>query len=45
MATSVGGWHELLPHTGHLPMLEDAGAVAKVLLPHLDSAEAKAGVQ
>lgn len=45
MAAGVGGWHQVLPDTGHLPMLEDAAAVAKLLLPHLDSAEAKAGVR
>jgi 3-oxoadipate enol-lactonase len=45
MAVSVGGRHEMLPNTGHLPMLEDAAAVARLVVPHLDSAEAKAGVR
>jgi 3-oxoadipate enol-lactonase len=45
MAASVGGRHEVLPNAGHLPMLEDAAAVARLLVPYLDSAEAKAGVR
>lgn len=44
MASSVGGRHEVLPGVGHLPMLENAPAVLDLLVPHLDSAEVKAGV-
>ncbi|WP_283137182.1 alpha/beta fold hydrolase [Rhizohabitans arisaemae] len=45
MAESVGGRHEILPGTGHLPMLEDAAAVLDLLVPHLESAESKAEAQ
>lgn len=44
MASSVGGRHQVLPHVGHLPMLEDAAAVLELLVPHLRSAESKADV-
>ncbi|MEU8250574.1 alpha/beta hydrolase [Nonomuraea sp. NPDC048916] len=39
MAENVGGRHHLLSDVGHLPMLEDAAAVLRLLLPHLEAAE------
>lgn len=45
MADGVGGRHEVLPGVAHLPMLEDVDAVVGLLVPHLESAEAKAGVR
>jgi pimeloyl-ACP methyl ester carboxylesterase len=42
LAASVRGSHETLAAVGHLPMIEGAAAVAKLLVPHLDAAEVKA---
>ncbi|MDG4788072.1 alpha/beta hydrolase [Micromonospora sp. WMMD1102] len=35
LAASVDGRHEILPGVGHLPMLEDAGGVLRMMAPYL----------
>ncbi len=45
MASSTGGRHQVLPGSGHLPMLEDPAAVLRHLVPQLQTAEAKAAAR
>lgn len=42
MAAGGTGRHRVLHGLGHLPMIEDPRAVLRVLLPHLEAAEARA---